>query len=264
MRQGAVPSPSKEKEIDLLAARTLKDESSTDGDETKSGSDRNGEKLKGEENAAKKEEGQKEEPKPPPKKVPVFFLDEAHKVSHATPSHSTQLLTSAPFQLPALIQAEDAMKTLLDSMLVLTKQDRLCHVIHATSDPFYMCAKLSLLCSTSTDRFPSPFPTLPRSPLAPSLLAPSFNPISTFSSHRHWLRQMNVMQHANVISIGDCSKKEAQQYFEEVLVPHVPDKLKSKIKFEELYSVFGGKLAHLADYSESGVRASSSSDRASR
>lgn len=29
------------------------------------------------------------------------------------------------------------MKCLLDSMLVLTKQDRLCHVVHATSDPFY-------------------------------------------------------------------------------------------------------------------------------
>ena len=29
------------------------------------------------------------------------------------------------------------MKCLLDAMLVLTKQDRLCHVIHATSDPFY-------------------------------------------------------------------------------------------------------------------------------
>lgn len=68
---------------------------------------------------------------------------------------------------------------------------------------------------------------------------------------------MNVMQHANVISIGDCSKKEAQQYFEEVLAPHVPDKLKNKIRFEELYSVFGGKLAHLADYSEFGELRSS-------
>jgi len=38
---------------------------------------------------------------------------------------------------PTLIQSSDAMKCLLDSMLVLTKQDRLCHVIHATSDPFY-------------------------------------------------------------------------------------------------------------------------------
>jgi len=38
---------------------------------------------------------------------------------------------------PALIQSSEAMKCLLDSMLVLTKQDRLCHVIHATSDPFY-------------------------------------------------------------------------------------------------------------------------------
>lgn len=38
---------------------------------------------------------------------------------------------------PSLIQSTDTMKCLLDSMLVLTKQDRLCHVIHATSDPFY-------------------------------------------------------------------------------------------------------------------------------
>ena len=38
---------------------------------------------------------------------------------------------------PALIRSIDAMKCLLDAMLVLTKQDRLCHVIHATSDPFY-------------------------------------------------------------------------------------------------------------------------------
>ncbi|KAG6811758.1 hypothetical protein H0H92_005955 [Tricholoma furcatifolium] len=52
------------------------------------------------------------------KKMPVIFFDEAHK-------------------LPALIQSTEAMKCLLDSMLVLTKQDRLCHVIHATSDPFY-------------------------------------------------------------------------------------------------------------------------------
>ncbi|KAG5725197.1 hypothetical protein E4T56_gene10166 [Termitomyces sp. T112] len=54
----------------------------------------------------------------PFKKMPVIFFDEAHK-------------------LPALIQSTDTMKCLLDSMLVLTKQDRLCHVIHATSDPFY-------------------------------------------------------------------------------------------------------------------------------
>ncbi|XP_006455224.1 hypothetical protein AGABI2DRAFT_180378 [Agaricus bisporus var. bisporus H97] len=62
-----------------------------------------------------------EEPKPkvkPVKRMPVIFFDEAHK-------------------LPSLIQSTDTMKCLLDSMLVLTKQDRLCHVIHATSDPFY-------------------------------------------------------------------------------------------------------------------------------
>ena len=61
---------------------------------------------------------QEKERAPPVKKMPVFFIDEAHK-------------------LPALIRSTDAMKCLLDAMLVLTKQDRLCHVIHATSDPFY-------------------------------------------------------------------------------------------------------------------------------
>lgn len=62
---------------------------------------------------------------------------------------------------------------------------------------------------------------------------------------------MNVMQHANILSIGDCSRAEAKQYFTEVLLPHVPEKIRSGIGFESLYEVFGGKLAHLADYSES-------------
>ncbi|KAH9027444.1 hypothetical protein EDB84DRAFT_309784 [Lactarius hengduanensis] len=70
-----------------------------------------------------------------------FSYDEAHK-------------------LPGLIQSVEAMKALLDSMLVLTKQDRLCHVIHATSDPFYQT----------------------------------------------WLRQLNVMQHCKIITIGDLLK----------------------------------------------------------
>lgn len=52
--------------------------------------------------------------------------------------HSRHQISSAKcFFRPSLIQSTDAMKCLLDSMLVLTKQDRLCHVIHATSDPFY-------------------------------------------------------------------------------------------------------------------------------
>ncbi|KAF8128687.1 hypothetical protein EV363DRAFT_1433071 [Boletus edulis] len=58
------------------------------------------------------------EPGRPSKKIPVLFFDEAHR-------------------LPSLVQSTDTIKCLLDSMLVLTKQDRLCHVVHATSDPFY-------------------------------------------------------------------------------------------------------------------------------
>ena len=83
-------------------------------------------------------------------------------------------------------------------------QDRLCHVLHATSDSFYM----------------------------------------------HWLRQLNIMQHCHILSIGDCSKAEARRYFEEDLLPHVPQQLQSGLVFDDLYRVFGGKLAHLSDYSE--------------
>ncbi|KAG7089400.1 hypothetical protein E1B28_011088 [Marasmius oreades] len=64
------------------------------------------------------QENSRAEKTKPVKKMPVIFFDEAHK-------------------LPALIQSTEAMNCLLSTFLVLTKQDRLCHVIHATSDPFY-------------------------------------------------------------------------------------------------------------------------------
>ena len=51
--------------------------------------------------------------------IPVLFFDEAHR-------------------LPALISAQDeTMKVLLDACLVLTKQDRLCHVVMATSSSHF-------------------------------------------------------------------------------------------------------------------------------
>ncbi|KAF8186356.1 hypothetical protein BJ912DRAFT_852216 [Pholiota molesta] len=129
-------------------------------------------------------EGEKEKEKEKPvKKMPVIFFDEAHK-------------------LPALIQSTETMKCLLDSMLVLTKQDRLCHVIHATSDPFYQT----------------------------------------------WLRQLNVMQHCKIITIGDCSKAETRKFFRDRLLVRVPESMRPGLIFEHLYDAFGGKLAHWHDY----------------
>ncbi|KAJ7704397.1 hypothetical protein B0H17DRAFT_1224407 [Mycena rosella] len=124
-----------------------------------------------------------ETPPPPAKKIPVIFFDEAHR-------------------LPALIQSTETMKCLLDSMLVLTKQDRLCHVIHATSDPFYQT----------------------------------------------WLRQLNVMQHCKIITVGDCSKAETRAFFNERILPRVPHRLRARLEFERLYEAFGGKLAHWHDH----------------
>ncbi|KAH9941565.1 hypothetical protein B0H21DRAFT_869580 [Amylocystis lapponica] len=123
------------------------------------------------------------EPGLPPKKIPVFFIDEAHK-------------------LAALIRSTDAMKCLLDAMLVLTKQDRLCHVIHATSDPFYQT----------------------------------------------WLRQLNVMQHCKIITIGDYPKSDTRRFFRERILPNVPEPLRPGLEFGRLYEAFGGKLAHWQDY----------------
>ncbi|GAA5866076.1 hypothetical protein JCM8547_000588 [Rhodosporidiobolus lusitaniae] len=181
MRQGAVPAPKLEKEgkdkekEDLFSARSIRAEEDEEG--------RKGGRNKEVEEKRKREDEEDEEPKPPPKRVPCLFIDEAHK-------------------LPALIKDEESMRCLLDAFTTLTKQDRLLHVIHATSDPQYQT----------------------------------------------WLRQMNVMQHCQILSIGDTSKAEANKYFGTVLLPHIPDKIRHKISFGEVYSVFGGKLAHLGDY----------------
>jgi len=136
-------------------------------------------------------EKQEKEKAPPVKKMPVFFIDEAHK-------------------LPALIRSTDAMKCLLDAMLVLTKQDRLCHVIHATSDPFYQT----------------------------------------------WLRQLNVMQHCKIMTIGDYPKLETRKYFRDHLLPSVPERMRPGLDFEALYEAFGGKLAHWQDFIQDYVNSS--------
>ncbi|KAF7366723.1 hypothetical protein MSAN_00930400 [Mycena sanguinolenta] len=142
-------------------------------------------KDKGKQKAApiEPQESKEKIPTTPHKKIPVIFFDEAHR-------------------LPALIQSTETMKCLLDSMLVLTKQDRLCHVIHATSDPFYQT----------------------------------------------WLRQLNVMQHCKILTVGDCSKAETRAYFNARILPRIPRRLSGRLNFEQLYEAFGGKLAHWHDY----------------
>lgn len=118
------------------------------------------------------------------KKRPIVFLvDEAHK-------------------LPALIDDQLSLKVFLDTLLVLTKQDRLCHVILSTSDSFF----------------------------------------------QHFLRSMNVGHHSQLMTIGDCTKSETRQFFKDEIMPTVPDDLKSRVDFEEVYAAFGGKLSHISDY----------------
>ena len=58
---------------------------------------------------------------------------------------------------------------------------------------------------------------------------------------------MNTLQHCQLLAIGDPSPKEAKAFFAERLLPTIPGHLKP-LQFEDLFEVFGGKLAHLSDY----------------
>jgi hypothetical protein len=72
------------------------------------------------------------------------------------------------------------------------------------------------------------------------------------------------MQHAQILSIGDTSKPESATYWKDVLLPHVPEKLRHRLDFDECYKVFGGKLAHLADYVSEFVNSEGDIPRVSR
>ena len=41
---------------------------------------------------------------------------------------------------------------------------------------------------------------------------------------------------------------ETRKFYQEQLLPRVPDYLKSELDFEALYEAFGGKFAHWQDY----------------
>ena len=68
------------------------------------------------------------------------------------------------------------------------------------------------------------------------------------SFFQHFLRQMNIGHHAQLMTIGDCSRKDTETWFKDEVVPKVPEHLQSKINFEEIYHAFGGKLSHINDY----------------
>lgn len=59
-----------------------------------------------------------------------------------------------------------------------------------------------------------------------------------------WLRQFNVLQHCSILTVGDCDKHEAKRYFEEHLLQEVPEELRGRLNFEEMYEVFGGKVRY--------------------
>ena len=51
-----------------------------------------------------------------------------------------------------------------------------------------------------------------------------------------------------IITLGDCSKPETYSYFCGRIMPSIPKHLHAHLSFDELYTCFGGKLAHWSDY----------------
>lgn len=115
------------------------------------------------------------------------------------------------------------MKSLLDAMLVLTKQDRLCHVIHATSDPFYQTwlRQLNVMQHCKVR---------PQSRICPSIDVDD-----------------NGCE-PQIMTIGDYPKADTRRFFRERILPIVPEQMRSGLDFERLYEAFGGKLAHWQDF----------------
>ncbi|KAL5514895.1 hypothetical protein ACEPAG_2211 [Sanghuangporus baumii] len=59
-------------------------------------------------------------------RMPVIVFDDAHRLSALASSGSSRSKSS------------QALRTLFDGLLVLSKQDKLCHVVHATNDGLYI------------------------------------------------------------------------------------------------------------------------------
>ena len=53
-----------------------------------------------------------------------------------------------------------------------------------------------------------------------------------------------------ILCISDCTKRETRTFFDERLVPIVPEDLKENFveEFEYMYEAFGGRLVHWNDY----------------
>ncbi|KAI9607642.1 hypothetical protein KEM48_003552 [Puccinia striiformis f. sp. tritici PST-130] len=74
--------------------------------------------------------------KPPTKLIPVIFIDESGKAILTSILYGYGLISGAQATSFDQGSRDDEMYT--RRSLSVTKQDRLCHVINATSDPFYM------------------------------------------------------------------------------------------------------------------------------
>ena len=130
---------------------------------------------------------------------------------------------------------------------VITKQDRLCHVIHATSDPFYM----QWLRQMNVGNNPFLNRSLSRHKPASFLLlsfpfCPLPSPFAALISYMHisW----HSGHHSKLLTIGDCTKAEIKEYYTDRLISDVPEQLRAGLDFDEIYEFFGGKLAHWSDY----------------
>ena len=75
------------------------------------------------------------------------------------------------------------------------------------------------------------------------------------SFFQHFLRRLNVGQHCAVYTIADPSRQDAYDFFMDELIVRYPADLRPLVDFDEIFSVFGGKLSHVSDYVDAYVNA---------
>jgi hypothetical protein len=72
---------------------------------------------------------------------------------------------------------------------------------------------------------------------------------SSDSFFLEWLEQRNIASYANVYTVGDLSCEDAERYYEHQKSKTLDSSLQKKIlPFEEVYSVLGGHMYHIAKY----------------
>ncbi|CAG8782329.1 4836_t:CDS:2, partial [Acaulospora morrowiae] len=144
------------------------------------------------------------------KRIPVLFIDEAHKLRN-------------------LIHDDEALHLLFDAMAVFTAQDKLCQIVHSTSDGLYERLLAQGMEGAIITRAFAIFPNITKT---------KFFGI-VYSNKRTF-----VIPYTKNLIIGDLKRSEISHAFRKDLLPSVPKEIYENLaKMEDdIYEILGGRI----------------------